>query len=185
MSYFSDPDAQYRETFYKIENQIKMAPQQTTKLMPRAVTDGDIILATMDLSMPPGRVYDALITDEVEVWWGSPEIYRMTNWKADLRVGGKWTVGVKLNDGNTLPASGTFIELDKPRKIVHTRRYDWDHPLLGRRETVVTYRLDPIDTGTRVTVRHEGFGGLRAVADEHADGWERVLAWLDTYAGHS
>jgi hypothetical protein len=30
-------------------------------------------------------------------------------------------------------------------------------------------------------VRHEGFAGLREPADQHAEGWERVLGWLDAY----
>ena len=79
------------------------------------------------------------------------------------------------------PASGEFIEIESPKKIVQTRKYDWDHPNLGRRVTTVTYRLEPIPNGTRITVRHEGFQGLRDAADEHASGWERFLGWLDTY----
>ena len=40
--------------------------------------------------------------------------------------------------------------------------------MLGRRDTAVTYSLDPIPKGTRMTVRHDGFVGLRKPADEHA-----------------
>ncbi len=147
----------------------------------RAVTDGDTILATADVAMPPERVFRALTTDEVERWWGSADTYRMTEWRADLRVGGRWRVAVRRADGNTFPAIGEFLEIDAPRRIVQTRKYEWEHPLLGGRETTVTYRLDPIATGTRVTVRHEGFAGRSAAADEHAEGWERVLGWLDAY----
>jgi len=32
-----------------------------------------------------------------------------------------------------------------------------------------------------VTVRHEGFTGCDEAAYEHAEGWERVLGWLDHY----
>ena len=76
---------------------------------------------------------------------------------------------------------GEFLEIDAPRKIVFTRKYEWEFPQLGRRETTVTYRFDPIATGTRVTVRHDGFDGLSGPADQHAEGWERVLGWLDAY----
>ena len=34
------------------------------------------------------------------------------------------------------------------------------------------------DGGTRVTVRHEGFGDAHAACAEHALGWEKVLGWL-------
>jgi hypothetical protein len=48
----------------------------------------------------------------------------------------------------------------------------------GQAETAVTYRFDPIATGTRVTVRNHGFTGRGEAAEEHARGWERVLGWL-------
>jgi uncharacterized protein YndB with AHSA1/START domain len=148
---------------------------------PRAVTDGDTILASVEVGGPPERVFRALVTDEVERWWGSDDAYRMTRWSADLRIGGQWSVTVRLPDGRDLPASGEFLELSAPRAIAHTRQYEWDHPTLGRRDTVVTWRLDPIPDGTRVTVRHDGFVGQDDAAEEHARGWERALGWLESY----
>lgn len=59
--------------------------------------------------------------------------------------------------------------------------YDWGYPTLGRRVTTVTYRPDPLAGGTRVTVTHEGFVGLRKPADEHVAGWEGFLSWLEAY----
>ncbi len=148
---------------------------------PRAVTDSDTILATADVEAPPERVFRALTTDEVERWWGSADTYRVTQWTADLRAGGRWSLVVRHPDGNAFPASGQFLELDPPHKLVQTRKYDWDSPGLGRRETRVTFRLDPIPRGTRVTVRHDGFAGLWEPANEHAAGWERFLGWLTAY----
>jgi uncharacterized protein YndB with AHSA1/START domain len=153
------------------------------KLFPKAVADRETgtISAIADVAGSPGQVCNALITDEVETWWGSPEVYLIRDWKADVRVGGAWTLNVLLPDGTALPASGEFIELAKPHKIVITRRYDWDYPVLGRRDTKVTYLVDPIDSGTRLTVRHEGFIGCNQAAYDHAEGWERYLEWLGDY----
>src|SRR5450432_510047 len=146
----------------------------------RAVTDGEIVLATVDVPAPAPRVFRALTTDEAERWWGAPGVYTIEAWKADLRVGGAWSLVIRLPDGTALPASGEFLQLDAPSKLVQTRRYDWDHPTLGRRVTKVTTSLTPIETGTRVTVRHEDFGSSEA-AIEHAGGWERLLDWLGEY----
>jgi len=44
--------------------------------------------------------------------------------------------------------------------------------------TTVSYLLEPIDGGTRVTVRHSGFTGRPESCDGHAEGWQRVLGWL-------
>jgi uncharacterized protein YndB with AHSA1/START domain len=52
---------------------------------PRAVADvgGGTIIATAEISAPPERVFAALTTKEVEQWWGHPDFYRQTDWKAD------------------------------------------------------------------------------------------------------
>ncbi|WP_244620059.1 SRPBCC domain-containing protein [Mesorhizobium sp. NFR06] len=140
-------------------------------------------MASADLAASPAQVFAALVTDEVERWWGSSDTYRMTDWTADPRAGGSWNVLVRTADGQTLPASGTFLEIEAPRRIVQTRRYDWDHPTLGRKETTVAYLLEPTADRTRLTICHGGFAGFADAAAEHAEGWARVLGWLQAYFG--
>ena len=72
--------------------------------------------------------------------------------------------------------SGVFLEVT-PEKIVQTRRYDFPHPTLAGCVTTVTTHFLPTDRGTRIVVRHEGFGSSEP-AFEHAGGWERMLDWL-------
>ena len=105
----------------------------------------------------------------------------MTKWKDDFRVGGKYTVVVVRPDGSKYPASGKFLEINSPYKFSHTRKYEWDAPIIGQTETKITYNFIPINTGTRIIVRHEGFKGFAEAAYEHAQGWERVFRWLDSY----
>ncbi|MBZ9770194.1 SRPBCC domain-containing protein [Mesorhizobium sp. CA6] len=149
--------------------------------LPQAMANADTVMASAELPASPDEVGAALVTSEVERWWGSPETYRMTGWNADLRVGGSWRVTVRTADGRRLPAGGEFLEIEMPRRIVQTRRYDWDHPALGRRETTLAYLLEPIAGGTRLTICHGGFAGFPDAAAEHAEGWARVLGWLQTY----
>jgi uncharacterized protein YndB with AHSA1/START domain len=111
---------------------------------------------------------------------GAPGFYVQTDWTAELRVCGQWSVVVRFPDGSTNGGSGEFVEIDEPRKLVMTRRFE-KHPLLGTRETTITYRLDPTPNGTRVTVRDEGFRGRSAAAYGNAEHWERVLGWLGAY----
>ncbi|MBV8966949.1 MAG: SRPBCC domain-containing protein [Mycobacteriaceae bacterium] len=146
----------------------------------QAVTDGDIVLAAIDIGVPPERAFQALNSAEVERWWGAPGLYRMEGWRSDLRVSGRWQVGVRVPDGTLLPADGEYRLVQAPHLVTLTRRYDWDHPTLGRQVTKVTYRFDPVAEGTRVTVRQEEFGSVEA-AREHAVGWERTLKLLRAY----
>ncbi|PWT76830.1 MAG: SRPBCC domain-containing protein [Bacteroidetes bacterium] len=136
-------------------------------------------MAETDLPIEPQFVFRALTdSNEIEHWWGADNVYRMTNWRADLRPGGNYSVAVRTPDGQIFPASGKFIEIEFPNKIVHTRIYNWDHPTLGRRETIIHYQLDPIPSGTHLKVIHEGFTESSEAAIEHAEGWKRVLRWL-------
>ncbi|WFP63816.1 SRPBCC family protein [Mesorhizobium sp. WSM4904] len=150
---------------------------------PRAMANAETVMAAAEILASPEQVLAALVTTDVERWWGSPETYRMTGWTADLRVGGAWTVTVRTPDGRRLPAGGTFLEIEMPRRIVQTRRYDWNHPTLGRHETTVAYLLESTAAGTRLTICHGGFAGFADAAAEHAEGWARVLGWLQGYFG--
>lgn len=149
--------------------------------LPQAMANADAVMASAELPAPPDEVIAALVTKGVERWWGSPETFRTTNWSADLRVGGGWNVIVETAGGRRLPASGKFLEIEMPHRIVQTRRYDWDHPALGRHETTVAYLLEPTAAGTRLTICHGGFAGFPDAASEHAEGWARVLGWLQSY----
>ncbi len=151
-----------------------------SKQLPKAAVDGvaGIILAFADVDGTPEETFRALTTDEVEAWWSLPGVYRQRDWRADLRPGGAWSVAVEMVDGGVVHAWGEFCELDPPRKIVMTRRFD-AHPFLGERETTLTSRFEPSPHGTRVTVRDEGFVGRAQAAYGNAEIWEKVLGWLD------
>jgi uncharacterized protein YndB with AHSA1/START domain len=137
------------------------------------------ILATVEIEAPAARVFRALTEPrELMHWWGSPETYRAHKWESDFRVGGRWRVDGKGVDGTPYSVSGEFIEITPPRRLVHTWAHDWDadHPV-----TKVTFTLDDVPGGTRVTLRHEGFGKRTEACSSHAKGWERVLTWLQGY----
>lgn len=149
----------------------------------RAVADltGGSILASVEIAAPPDRVFRALASAELTEWWGSADTYRTTKWVGELRVGGAWrTEGVSA-DGTAFSVGGEFLEVDPPRKLVQTWHAAWD----GGERTVITYLLDPIDGGTRLTLRHEGFGERKQSCEDHARGWERVLGWLARHAERS
>jgi uncharacterized protein YndB with AHSA1/START domain len=76
-------------------------------------------------------------------------MYHQNNWKAGLRVRGAWSVTVKLKAGGEVHAEGEFCEIDFPRKLVMTRKFD-GHPFQGTRETTISYRLEPSPHGTLV-----------------------------------
>jgi uncharacterized protein YndB with AHSA1/START domain len=146
------------------------------KYAARAVADlsSGMVLARVEIAAPPERVYRALTSDEIVKWWGSPEAYTTESWSADFRVGGAWKAMGRGADGVAFSVSGAFLELVPARKVVMTWLADWD----GGKETRVTYLLDPIAAGTRLTLRHEGFSDRGESCEQHGAGWESILAWL-------
>ena len=88
--------------------------------------DQDVVTGEIFIAAPPARVFQA-ITDpnQMPQWWGASNMYRIKEWKADLRVGGKWPsdgVGV---DGKTFRVEGEYLEVDPPRLLVHTWICTW------------------------------------------------------------
>jgi uncharacterized protein YndB with AHSA1/START domain len=153
-----------------------------SKRVPKAAVDGvaGMILAFAEVSGTTDQAFRALTTKEVEKWWTIPGVYHLKDWKADLHAQGRWSVTVELNDGKQLNEWGEFCEIDVPNKIVMTRRFG-ANPLLGERETTLTYRFQPSAHGTLVTLREEGFIGRSEAAYGNAENWEKVLGWLDDY----
>lgn len=141
------------------------------------VTEG-MLLATIDIAVAPERVYRAITSEELTRWWGSDDLYRTTKWSGDVRVGGSWRTDGVSKDGKAFSVSGEFLELDPPHKLVQTWRPDWEP---NASTTTITWRFTPIEGGTRVTVRHVGFGAAHDACAGHADGWERVLSWLSLH----
>ena len=81
----------------------------------RAVTDGDIVLATLDVAAAPERVFRALTTDEAERWWGAPGVYTIDAWKADVRVGGAWSSASSVSrTAPRSPRAASSLQVDAP-----------------------------------------------------------------------
>ena len=157
-----------------------------------AVTpDHDTIEAEIFVAAPPERVFQAL-TDPAQMprWWGQAGMYRITEFNADLRPGGKWSsIGVGA-DGTSFRVDGEYLEVDPPRLLVHT----WIPSYSELAPTVVRWELQsrPVHnlqthgpqkagTGTAVKLRHSGFAGNTKSAAEHGEGWKRVLGWMQAF----
>jgi uncharacterized protein YndB with AHSA1/START domain len=135
------------------------------------------ILATVEIAAPPERVFRALASKEIVEWWGADGVYRTTEWTGDVRAGGKWRCVGMGADGHTFAVEGEYREVEEPHRLVYT----WSPTWAPGAPTLVAIRLEAIDGGTRVTVRHSGFASRESCAG-HTDGWTQVLGWLLQHA---
>jgi len=153
--------------------------------------DQSTVIAEVFIAAPPERVFQAISDPEqLSRWWGQNGLYRITDRSADLHVGGKWWCEGAGADGTSFRVEGEYLEIDPPRRLVHT----WVATYMGELRTVVYWDLAPqavhglhpsgpkkAGTGTLVKLRHEGFADNAKQALSHGDGWKRVFGWLTAY----
>lgn len=153
--------------------------------------DNDAVVVELFIAAPPARVFQA-ISDPKQTaqWWGQKGLYRLTETKADVRVGGKWLSEGVGQDGKPFRIEGEYLEIDPPRLLVHT----WIPSYHDIGKTTVRWELEPRDvhglhqqsphrvgTGTLVRVRHSGFAGNIESCKAHGEGWKRVLGWVQVF----
>ena len=119
----------------------------------RAVADlvDGCIVASVELATTPERVFLALASPEIIDWWVNPGVFDTREWSADVRVGGQWRAS-GIARGQPYALEGKFLEVDPPRKLVQT----WHMAGAPGTPSTVTYVLEPITGGTRLTVHHSG-----------------------------
>jgi uncharacterized protein YndB with AHSA1/START domain len=141
----------------------------------RAVADlaEGLILATVEVAAPPDVVFHALTSDAVTQWWVNPGVFDTREWSADTRVGGAWRAS-GVGRGKPYVLEGEFLEVDAPKKLVHTWR---PAGAPASASTTVTYVVEPAGDQTRVTLRHTGFAS-RDTCLATCVGWETSFSEL-------
>src|SRR5690349_14385966 len=140
----------------------------------RAVADPDQrrLLASVDIAAAPERVFRALASQTITDWWVRPGVFDTREWAGEVRVGGRWRAA-GMTRGQPYVQEGEFLEIEPARKLVHT----WDGAGTPAAPSTVTYLLDRIDGGTRLTLNHAGFAS-REMCSAFAIGWETSLERL-------
>jgi uncharacterized protein YndB with AHSA1/START domain len=135
------------------------------------------ITASVELAAAPERVFRALSSREVTDWWVRAGVFDTREWSGDVRVGGRWNAS-GIGRGNPYRLEGEFLEVDAPRSLVHT----WHPADAPGTPSVVSYRLEPTATGTRVTLRHTGIAAPE-VAEGTCVGWRTSFERLAEILG--
>ena len=124
------------------------------------------LLAAVELPAAPDRVFRALVSPEITQWWVRPGVFDTREWTGDLKVGGRWRAA-GMTRGQPYVQQGEFLAIEPSRRLVHT----WESAANPGSSSTVTYHLDPVREGTRLTLRHSGFAS-RDVCDAFAAGWQ-------------
>jgi uncharacterized protein YndB with AHSA1/START domain len=119
----------------------------------------------------PDRLWEA-ITD--------PEIRAKYNFGASVRS--DWKPGSQIEMSTPradLLGGGEVLEVDPPRRLVHTMTALWSEEVKSEGPSRVTWEIEPVADSCRLTVIHDQ---LREGANEQLyGGWPMILSGLKTW----
>jgi len=166
------------------------AHESSSGIHATADTEKGIVRVVAEIKATPERVFRALTDpNEVPRWWGQEGVYRTAKWESDLRPGGKWKSEIAVPEGAEMSdprtpepqtVGGEYVVVDPPRVLEFTWSPSWDNFAVSR----VRYEIEPVATGSRLTVIHSGFEGRTEMAASHSEGWVRVIGWLSDYVSN-
>ena len=130
----------------------------------------------------PPRVWDAWTKPEMMMLWFGPHHTRVEHAEADVRIGGRFRVVLREDNGERHEATGLYSEIEAERRLV----FSWNWVSTPERVSRVTVVLRPIAEGSEVTLTHDRFADADT-ATRHRRGWteslERLVALLGGEAG--
>lgn len=127
----------------------------------------------------PEEVFDAWTNPEVLTrWWAAQPTWSSPGCEVDLRVGGRYTLRMRDDDGRVYAVGGEYREVDRPRRLVYTWCWEGtDGPEPGH-VSLVTVEFHAQDTGTTVVLEHSGLASEQSRTG-HETGWKGALENLD------
>lgn len=136
------------------------------------------------LESPMEKVFEIYIRTTPERLWEAitdPEIRSKYNFGAG--VVSDWTVGSPLKMGSPaaggLLGDGEVLEVDPPRRLVHTMVALWSDEVKSEGASRVTWEIEPVEDSCRLTVTHDQLG--EDANSQIYGGWPMILSGLKTW----
>ena len=131
-----------------------------------------IITRRFDFSIE--RVFDAWLDPaKASKFLFATPTGQMVRVEIDARVGGSFNI--TRRDGEDVEHVGTYLEIDRPRRLVFT----FGVPKFSAQMTRVSIDLKPLATGCELTLTHEGV--LPEWLDRGREGWGKILDGLSAH----
>lgn len=134
-----------------------------------------VLVLSTGLSAPRQQAYRMLTEPRALAQWWGPAGFTTTRIDSDLRVGGRYRIGMQPPDGPPFYLTGEFIELNAPSSLAYTFR--WEDPDPDDQETIVRLSIDSLGETSRVALWHGHFTTEARLA-LHQSGWRESLERL-------
>ena len=137
-----------------------------------------------ELEQSMEKVFEIYIRTTPDALWDAitdPEIRAKYNFGAGVRS--DWTPGARLEMGapkaGALLGEGEVLEVDRPRRLVHTMVALWGDDVKSEGASRVTWEIEPVGDSCRLLLTHDQ---LREGAnDQLYGGWPMILSGLKTW----
>lgn len=123
----------------------------------------------------PEEVFDAWTSPEVLTrWWAAQPTWTSPGCEVDLRVGGRYVLRMRDENGRVYAVGGEYREVNRPRRLVYTWCWEGtDGPDPGA-VSLVTVEFHPEADGTTVVLEHSGLASEQSRTG-HETGWIGTL----------
>jgi uncharacterized protein YndB with AHSA1/START domain len=122
----------------------------------------------------PERVFDAWLDPKTAArFFFATPTGQMIKAEIDPRVGGAFTFVDRRPDMGDVEHVGTFLEIDRPRRLV----FEFAVPAYEPTRTRITLDFAPDGAGTALTLTHEGVFEEYLQQTQH--GWGMILGELE------
>jgi uncharacterized protein YndB with AHSA1/START domain len=138
------------------------------------VTADRKVIVRRVLPAPPDIVYDEWLDPAGMTEWMCPRPARAVKIALEPSVGGSLRIDIE-DSGSSLYVTGTFVELDRPRRLRFTWSCsDWADPSV---QSLVTITLENHGVSeTMMTIEHEQLPPEEV--DSHQHGWGTIALQL-------
>lgn len=130
------------------------------------------------LHAPPAKVYGAWTEPEKIIHWFGPSqtVPGSVHAEMDVRVGGRFRISFKTENGEYNEVGGVYREVVPNEKLV----FSWAWHTTPERESLVTVLTKQDGDGTLLTLTHEQYFD-EAARDGHQRGWTGTMDKLAAY----
>ena len=157
----------------------------TTKTKSIEANDHKLVI-TRDFDAPRDLVWKAWTEPgQIKEWLRMGEGMTIESVKADVRVGGRFRIQQKMDDGEFFTAAGTYLEVKPPERLVYT--WDWEKDGSGTefgeaegKTSLITVEFLKRSKGTEFVMTHTRFATVES-RDSHARGWGRAVESLAAF----
>jgi len=141
------------------------------------ISQTGVIRISRLLPVTPERAFDAWVNPAIASRWlfATPD-GQIVRCDIDARPGGAFVI-TDRRDGDDVAHHGTYLEIDRPRRIV----FRFAVPKYSSEESTVEVRVEAVDSGADVTI--ETFDVPPEWREQTEQGWRDLLERLEHILG--